>query len=139
MNNILERIMKIWYFENTHRDESNDILYDIIYLCILVEKYGQSKLGQNYTFLNGSSITGRREYHLLAFSYNKTDHFNYLTIEQYFILLCIFPINFHSLFLCLRNLNFRKKLQIKTNLSVISNFPFSNIHLELSTWATQPV
>jgi len=37
--------MKIWYFENTHRDESNDILYDIIYLCILVEKYGQSKLG----------------------------------------------------------------------------------------------
>jgi len=24
--------MKIWYFENTHRDESNDILYDIIYL-----------------------------------------------------------------------------------------------------------
>ena len=39
--------MKIWYFENTHRDESNDILYDIISLCILVEKYGQSKLGQN--------------------------------------------------------------------------------------------
>jgi len=27
--------MKIWYFENTHRDESNNILYDIIYLCIL--------------------------------------------------------------------------------------------------------
>ena len=37
--------MKIWYFENTHQDESNDILYDIIYLCILVENYGQSKLG----------------------------------------------------------------------------------------------
>jgi len=50
--------MKIWYFENTHRDKSNDILYDIIYLCILVEKYGQSKLSQNYTFSNGSSITG---------------------------------------------------------------------------------
>jgi len=40
LNNILEKIMKIWYFENTHRDKSNDILYDIIYLCILVEKYG---------------------------------------------------------------------------------------------------
>ena len=46
----LEKIMKIGYFENTHRDKSNDILYDIIYLCILVEKYGQSKLGQNYIF-----------------------------------------------------------------------------------------
>jgi len=54
--------MKIFYFENTHRDESNDILYDIIYLCILVEKYGQSKLGQNCIFLIGSSIAGRREY-----------------------------------------------------------------------------
>ena len=64
MNNILEKIMKIWYFENTHRDESNDILYDIIYLCILVEKYGQSKLGQNCTFSNGSSIAGRSEYYL---------------------------------------------------------------------------
>jgi len=37
--------MKIWYFENTHRDKSNDILYDIIYFYILIEKYGQSKLG----------------------------------------------------------------------------------------------
>ena len=54
--------MKIWYFENTHRDKSNDILYDTIYLCILVEKYGQSKLGQNYTFSNESFIAGRREY-----------------------------------------------------------------------------
>jgi len=45
--------MKIWYFENTHRDKSKDILYDIIYLCILVEKYDQSKLNQNYTFSNG--------------------------------------------------------------------------------------
>jgi len=53
--------MKIWYFENTHRDESNDILYDIIYLCILVEKYCKSNIGQNYTFSNGSSIVGRRE------------------------------------------------------------------------------
>ena len=61
MNNILEKIMKIWYFENTHRDKSNDILYDIIYLCILVEKYGQSKLGQNYTFSNESSIAGWKE------------------------------------------------------------------------------
>jgi len=59
---ILEKIMKILYFENTHRDKSNDILYDIIYLCILVEKYGQCKLGQNYTFSNEPSIARRREY-----------------------------------------------------------------------------
>jgi len=44
-----------------HRDEFNDILYDIIYLCILVEKYGQSKVGQNYIFSNESSIAERRE------------------------------------------------------------------------------
>jgi len=62
LNNILYKIMKIWYFENTHRDKSNDILYDIIYLCLLVEKYGQSKLGQNYTFSNGSSIAERMKY-----------------------------------------------------------------------------
>jgi len=53
--------MKIWYFENTYRDKSNDILYDIIYLYILVEKDSQNKLGQNYTFSNGSSVAGRRE------------------------------------------------------------------------------
>ena len=40
--------MKNWYFENTYRDESNDILYDTIYFCILIEKYGQSKLGQDF-------------------------------------------------------------------------------------------
>jgi len=57
--------MKIWYFENNHRDESNDILYDIIYLCILVEKYGQSKLDQNCTFSNGSSIAGQMKYFFL--------------------------------------------------------------------------
>jgi len=62
--------MKIWYFENTHRDEFNDILYDISYLCILVEKYGQSKLGQNYTFSNGSSIAGRMEYLELILTHN---------------------------------------------------------------------
>ena len=56
--------MKIWYFENTQRDESNNILYDIIYLCILVEKYDQSKLGQNWTFYNESSIAERREYYV---------------------------------------------------------------------------
>jgi len=39
LNYVLEKIMKIWYFENTHRDKSNDILYDIISVCILVEKY----------------------------------------------------------------------------------------------------
>jgi len=54
--------MKIRYFENTYRDESNDILYDIIYLCILIERYSQSKLGQNCTFSNESSIAGRRKY-----------------------------------------------------------------------------
>jgi len=50
--------MKIWYFKNTHWDESNDILYDTIYLCILVEKYGQSKIDQNSKFSNVSTITG---------------------------------------------------------------------------------
>jgi len=34
----------------------------IIYLCILVEKYSQSKLGQNYIFSNESSIARQREY-----------------------------------------------------------------------------
>jgi len=38
--------MKILYFENIHRDEFNNTLYDIIYLGILVEKYGQNILGQ---------------------------------------------------------------------------------------------
>ena len=61
MNDILEKIMKIWYFENTHRDEFNYVLYDIIYLYILVEKYSQNKLAQNYTFLNEPSIENRRE------------------------------------------------------------------------------
>jgi hypothetical protein len=51
--NMLEKIMKVWYFENTYRDESNDIIYNIIYLCILVEKYGQCKLGQNCNFQIG--------------------------------------------------------------------------------------
>jgi len=50
--------MKIWYIENTHRDESNDILYDTIYHCILVQKYDQSKLGQNSKFSNVSTMTG---------------------------------------------------------------------------------
>jgi len=62
LNNISEKIMKIWYFENTYRDESNDILYDIIYLCIFVEKYDQSKLGQNSRFSNVSTIAGQRDY-----------------------------------------------------------------------------
>jgi len=52
--------MKNWYLENTHRNESNDILYDIIYFRISVEKYGQNKLCRNFTFSNGSSITGLR-------------------------------------------------------------------------------
>jgi len=53
--------MKVLYFENTHRDEFNDVLYDIIYLCILVEKYSESKLCQNCAFLNWSFIVRRRE------------------------------------------------------------------------------
>jgi hypothetical protein len=61
--------MKIRYFENTYRDKSNDILYDIIYFCILVEKHGQSKLDQNCTFSNRSSIAGRREYKIGYFDY----------------------------------------------------------------------
>jgi len=28
--------MKIWYFENTHRDKSKDILYDIILACLKI-------------------------------------------------------------------------------------------------------
>jgi len=59
--------MKIWYFKNIHRDESNDVLYEIIYRCILVKKYGQSKLGQNCTFSNESSIMGRMEYILFCY------------------------------------------------------------------------
>jgi len=55
--------MKIWYFKNIYRDESNDFLNDIIYLCILVKKYGQNKLGQNKTFSNGSSITEWKKYY----------------------------------------------------------------------------
>jgi len=61
LSNISEKIMKIWYFENIHQDESNDILYDIIHLYILVEKYGQSKLYQIFIFSNVSVIAGRRE------------------------------------------------------------------------------
>jgi len=30
--------MKILHFENIHEDKYNSILYDIIYLCILVKK-----------------------------------------------------------------------------------------------------
>jgi len=60
LNNISEKIIKIWYFKNINRDESNDILYDNIYLC--VEKYGQNKFGQNSKFLNVSTIAGRRKY-----------------------------------------------------------------------------
>jgi len=37
--------MKILYFKNIHRDESN-ILHDIIYLCELVKKYSQNLLSQ---------------------------------------------------------------------------------------------
>jgi len=37
--------MKIQYFKNIHRDESN-ILYEIIYLCILIKKYSQNMSGQ---------------------------------------------------------------------------------------------
>jgi len=45
--------MKFLYFENVYRDESNTILYDIIYFYILLKKYGQSKLDQISHFLIG--------------------------------------------------------------------------------------
>ena len=73
LNNISEKIMKIWYFENTLRDESNDILYDTIYFCVLVEKYGQSKLDQNSRFSNVSTIAGRREYEFSWYLHNSSD------------------------------------------------------------------
>jgi len=38
--------MKIKYFENIHWDKSNNILYNIIYLYTLVEKYDQIMSGQ---------------------------------------------------------------------------------------------
>jgi len=38
--------MKIRYSENIYRDKPNNILHDILYLCILVEKYGQKLLSQ---------------------------------------------------------------------------------------------
>jgi len=63
--------MKIWYIENTNRDESNDILYDIIYLCILVKKYGQRKLGQNCIFSNESSIAEQSIILLLRTTYQR--------------------------------------------------------------------
>jgi len=66
LNNTSEKIMKIWYFENIHRDESNDILYGTIYLCVIVEKYSQSNLDQNSKFSNVSIIAVRREYNLLS-------------------------------------------------------------------------
>jgi len=53
----MKKIIKIWYFKNTHRDEFNDILYNIIYLYILVEKYGQSKFVK-ITYFQMSRIEG---------------------------------------------------------------------------------
>jgi len=41
LNNILEKIMKIWYFENTHWDESNDILW--YYLSLYISRKIWSK------------------------------------------------------------------------------------------------
>ena len=74
MNNILEKIMEIWYFKNTHRDESNDISYDIIYLCILIEKYDQSKLNQITNFqLNHLLRVGENTtFDVILFSLNNT-------------------------------------------------------------------
>jgi len=43
-------------------DDSNDILYDTIYLCVLEEKHGQSNLDQNSRFSNVSIIAKRRDY-----------------------------------------------------------------------------
>ena len=93
--------MKIWYFESIHRDESNDILYGTIYLCVLVEKYGQSNLGQNFRFSNVSTIAGRKEYYfkiLLCFykKYRRCKMKRILTRNQY-----IFPLFLKKSILCL--------------------------------------
>jgi hypothetical protein len=37
-------IVKIWYFENIYRDESNSILYGNIYFYLLVENYDQNNM-----------------------------------------------------------------------------------------------
>jgi hypothetical protein len=42
-NSLLVKIMEIWYFKNIHRNKSNKILYDNIYIYILLKKYGQNK------------------------------------------------------------------------------------------------
>jgi len=34
LNNILEKIMKIWYFKNSHQNKSNDIIWYYLYLYI---------------------------------------------------------------------------------------------------------
>jgi len=49
---LLEKIMKIWYFDNIHRDESNTILYAIFCRYILVENQGQNMLNKQYIFSN---------------------------------------------------------------------------------------
>jgi len=38
---------------------------NIVYLCILIEKYGQSMLSQYCKLLNKSSIVGWREYKII--------------------------------------------------------------------------
>jgi hypothetical protein len=43
-NYIIVKIIKSWYFENNHRDESNNNLYANIFFYLLVEKYGQIKM-----------------------------------------------------------------------------------------------
>jgi hypothetical protein len=41
---MIVKIIKCLYFENIHRDESNNFLYANVYFYILVEKYGQTKM-----------------------------------------------------------------------------------------------
>jgi hypothetical protein len=36
-NFIIVKNIKIWYFKNIHREESNNILYANIYFCLLLE------------------------------------------------------------------------------------------------------
>jgi hypothetical protein len=43
-NYIIVKNIRIWYFENTHRDESNNILYANIYFYLSVKNYSQNNM-----------------------------------------------------------------------------------------------
>jgi hypothetical protein len=45
-NSLLVNIIKIGYFENTHQNKSNKILYAYIYIYIFLKNYGQSMINE---------------------------------------------------------------------------------------------